>query len=50
MDRLKKAQKDGDISEDEHKTLSDKVQGMTDAHVKKIDEALAAKEKEIMQV
>jgi ribosome recycling factor len=50
MDRLKKAQKDGDISEDEHKTLSDKVQGMTDTHVKKIDEALAAKEKEIMQV
>ncbi|WP_420818881.1 ribosome recycling factor [Oleisolibacter albus] len=50
MDMLKKQQKDGDLSEDELKVWSDKVQGMTDAHIKKIDEALAAKEKEIMQV
>ncbi|QJE72773.1 ribosome recycling factor [Aerophototrophica crusticola] len=50
MDRLKKMQKDGDLSEDELKVWSDKVQAMTDAHIKKIDEALAAKEKEIMQV
>lgn len=50
MDRLKKLQKDGDLSEDEHKVWTDKVQAMTDAHIKKIDEALAAKEKEIIQV
>lgn len=50
MDRLKKLQKDGDLSEDELKVWSDKVQALTDAHIKKIDEALAAKEKEIMQV
>jgi len=50
MDMLKKMQKDGNLSEDEHKVWADKVQGLTDAHIKKIDEALAAKEKEIMQV
>lgn len=47
MDELKKMQKDGDISEDEHKMQSDKVQQLTDLHVKKVDELLAAKEKEI---
>lgn len=50
MDRLKKMQKDGDLTEDELKTWSDKVQALTDSHIKKIDESLAAKEKEIMQV
>lgn len=50
MDALKKEQKDGKLSEDEHKAQSDKVQKLTDEIVKKIDDALAAKEKEIMQV
>ena len=50
MDALKKAEKAGEISEDDLKSRSDKIQAMTDAHIKKIDEALAAKEKEIMQV
>ncbi|HZH27065.1 MAG TPA: ribosome recycling factor [Azospirillaceae bacterium] len=50
MDMLKKAEKDGDISEDEHKKLADKVQQLTDQHIKKVDETLASKEKEIMQV
>ena len=50
MDALKKAEKTGDISEDDLKSRSDKIQAMTDAHIKKIDEALASKEKEIMQV
>ncbi len=50
MDAAKKAQKDGDLSEDELKGLSDKIQTATDAHIKKIDEALATKEKEILQV
>ncbi len=50
MDGLKKMLKDGDVSEDEQKTLSDKVQAATDAHIKKIDDALASKEKEIMQI
>jgi len=50
MDALKKQEKAGDISQDEHKTQADKIQQATDIHIKKIDEALAAKEKEIMQV
>lgn len=50
MDAAKKAQKDGDLSEDEQKQWSDKIQAVTDAHIKKIDEALATKEKEILQV
>ncbi|WP_119678337.1 ribosome recycling factor [Indioceanicola profundi] len=50
MDTLKKMLKDGDLSEDEQKVWADRVQAITDAHIKKIDEALATKEKEIMQV
>ncbi len=50
MDHLKKAHKDKDISEDEQKELSDRVQTLTDEMVKRVDDALAAKELEIMQV
>lgn len=50
MDELKKAEKDGTISEDEHRKLSDEIQKYTDEGVKKIDEALSHKEAEIMQV
>jgi ribosome recycling factor len=50
MDSLKKREKDHEISQDEHKQLADEVQKMTDAHIKKVDEAFANKEKEIRQV
>jgi ribosome recycling factor len=50
MDTLKKQEKDKAISEDEHKGLSEKVQKLTDDIIKKIDETLAHKEKDIMQV
>jgi ribosome recycling factor len=50
MDFLKKLEKDGEVSQDEHHGLNDQVQQLTDAHVKKVDDALAAKEKEILQV
>ena len=50
MDMLKKDHKDGKLSEDEHKTLSEKVQKLTDDIIKKIDETFAAKEKEITHV
>ncbi len=50
MEGLKEAQKDKEISEDEQKSLSDRVQTMTDDMIKRIDEALATKETEIMQV
>ena len=50
MEHLKKLEKEHQISEDEQKKQSDKVQAATDAHIKEIDDGLAAKEKEIMQV
>ncbi|MGF1610849.1 MAG: ribosome recycling factor [Kiloniellales bacterium] len=50
MELLKRQEKDGEISEDEHRHWSEEVQKITDAHVKLIDAALAQKEEEIMQV
>ena len=50
MDALKKLAKDGHISEDEIKKHEKDVQTVTDDTIKKIDESLAHKEKEIMQV
>jgi ribosome recycling factor len=50
MELLKKAEKDHQISQDEHRKLNDDVQKMTDRHVKLVDDALHAKEKEIMTV
>jgi len=50
MDQLKKAEKSGDISKDDHHAKSTKVQELTDRYVKEIDVLLAAKEKEIQTV
>ena len=50
MDMLKKMEKDHEISQDQHKTWSQKLQTMTDEHVKLIDTTVAQKDKEIMQV
>jgi ribosome recycling factor len=47
---LKKAEKAGEISQDELKKLETEVQGFTDGAIKRIDEALKTKEQEIMQV
>ena len=49
-DELKKAEKAGEISQDEQKKMEAEVQKDTDAAVKRIDEALKVKEAEIMQV
>lgn len=50
MDTLKRQEKDKQISEDEQKGLSEKVQKLTDDHIKRVDETLAGKEKEILAV
>jgi ribosome recycling factor len=50
MDLLKKLDKDGQISEDDHHKNSARVQELTDRLVKEIDQVLAAKEAEIKQV
>jgi len=49
-DDLKKAEKASEISQDEQKKMEAEVQKDTDAAIKRIDEALKAKEVEIMQV
>ncbi len=50
MEQLKKAEKDGDISQDEHRQQQERVQKITDDTITVIDEVLAEKEAEIMQV
>lgn len=50
MDELKKMEKDNQISEDGHHQYSDEIQKLTDDFIKKIDDMLAQKEKDIMQV
>ena len=47
---IEQAEKDGDISADEAKKALDKVQKETDDGVKKVDDMVAAKEKEVMTV
>ena len=50
MDGLKAAEKDSNISQDEHREFSDEIQKLTDGYVGKVDESLKNKEQEIMQV
>jgi ribosome recycling factor len=50
LDTLKKLEKDGDLSKDDQERLADQVQKATDTAVEEIDQALAAKEKDILQV
>jgi ribosome recycling factor len=47
---LKALLKDKEISEDEDRKGQDEIQKLTDAAVKQVDEVLAAKEKELMEV
>jgi len=49
-DELKKLEKDKKITEDDLKRAEKEVQDVTNAHVAKIDEILAHKEKEVMEV
>lgn len=50
MDKLKKMEKDSEISQDEHKAYGEDIQAVTDKLIKLVDSMLANKEKEIMQV
>jgi len=50
LDVLKRLEKDHKISEDDHKHEGDLVQKATDEAISEVDQALAAKEKEIMTV
>jgi len=50
IEALRKQEKDGDISQDEQKKLERDIQHLTDDHIKRVDETLAQKDKEILQV
>lgn len=50
MEQLKRQEKAGEIGQDEQHTHGAEVQEITDTVINKIDEALSAKEEEIMQV
>ncbi|MFN3740840.1 MAG: ribosome recycling factor [Thermodesulfovibrionales bacterium] len=50
LEEIKKIQKEKNLSEDEVKRWNDEVQKITDSYIKKIDEMLSHKEKEIMEV
>ena len=50
IETLRRLEKDGEISQDEHRKVEKDVQLLTDDHIKKIDETLAQKDKEILQV
>jgi ribosome recycling factor len=47
---IERQKKDGDISEDEMRREIDTLQELTDGHIKKLDEMLERKEKEVMEV
>lgn len=49
-EHIKRAEKDHQVSEDDSKNAQDKIQKMTDGYIKKIDDMLSQKEKEIMEV
>jgi ribosome recycling factor len=50
MEVLKKLEKDGQMSQDEHKKNSAKVQELTDKLIKEIDQLMAGKDAEINKV
>jgi len=47
---LKELEKEKEISQDEQKKAEDMIQKLTDEYVKKIDEVLAQKEKDLMEI
>lgn len=50
MDKLKRMERAGELSQDDQHLWSEEVQELTDRFVKEIDDAVATKESEIMQV
>ncbi|MBQ8587036.1 MAG: ribosome recycling factor [Oscillospiraceae bacterium] len=50
MDYIKKLKKDSQITEDDQKKAEKDLQEITDKYVKKVDEACAVKEKELMEL
>jgi ribosome recycling factor len=47
---LRRREKGAEISQDEQRKLQHEIQNLTDDYIRRIDEALAQKDKEILQV
>jgi ribosome recycling factor len=50
MENLKKQEKDGKLSQDQQRKLEKDVQALTDETIKRVDDMLQQKDKEILQV
>jgi ribosome recycling factor len=50
MEMYKKQKKDGEITEDDLKTIEKDIQTLTDKYIKEIDTITADKEKEITEI
>ena len=50
VDFVKKAQKKGELTEDDQKKAEKDIQDLTDKHVKKIDEMCGKQDKELMEI
>src|SRR6516165_8266694 len=50
IDALRRQEKDSEISQDEQRKLQQDIQHLTDEYIKRIDETLGQKDREILQV
>jgi ribosome recycling factor len=50
MEKVKAAEKNKEITQDAKSQMDVKIQALTDAYIKKVDESLAHKEKDILEV
>ena len=50
IEAVRKAEKEGGMSEDERHSLENEAQKLTDSHILKVDDMLAQKEKDILSV
>ncbi|MDP2181810.1 MAG: ribosome recycling factor [Actinomycetota bacterium] len=49
-EKLKRSEKDGEMSQDDLRRAEDDIQKLTDTHIAKVDESLKRKESEIMEL
>jgi ribosome recycling factor len=50
LDHLRKAEKDGGVSQEDEKRAQDRLQKLTDSYVKRVDDVSRNKETEVMEV
>ena len=50
IDKVKKQEKDGELSEDQSRDEQDKVQKLTDKYIAELEKLLAEKEADILKV